>query len=146
MANARIKVYTDITRHHTTLLRDQLTNVVDRLYIKIDVLENSISRNLADSQKNFAVLESTMVRNYVDSHQQLVDDIALVKSHIAEMVDSMKELSAAKKGENSSRSKKSEAPSRRLGGESSSSGRQSIRGKGPRRSQDSERFSKSPWF
>ncbi|KZV58054.1 hypothetical protein F511_42764 [Dorcoceras hygrometricum] len=79
MENARIKVDTDITRHHTTLLRDQFTNVVDRLNIKIDVLENSISRNLSDSQKNITLLESAMVQNYTDRHQQLVDEIDLGK-------------------------------------------------------------------
>ncbi|KZV57505.1 hypothetical protein F511_12315 [Dorcoceras hygrometricum] len=104
MANACIKVDTDITRHHTTLIRDQLTNVVDRLDIKINVLENSISRKLADSQQNFTVLESTMVRIYADSHQQLVDELVLVKSQLVEMVEFIKELSDAKKGENNSRS------------------------------------------
>ncbi|KZV22344.1 hypothetical protein F511_20441 [Dorcoceras hygrometricum] len=115
-----------ITTHHTTLLRDQLTNAVDRLDIKIDVLENSISRKLADSQHNFALLESTMVRNYADSHQQLVDELTLVKSQLAEMVDCIKELGDAKKGENSSRSKKSEVPSRRLGGEALDSSREAL--------------------
>ncbi|KZV42319.1 pollen-specific leucine-rich repeat extensin-like protein 2 [Dorcoceras hygrometricum] len=84
-----------------------------------------------DSQQNFTVLASTMVRNYADCHQQLVDELALVKSQLAEMVECMKELSDAQKGENNSRSKKSEIPSRRLGGEGSSSGKQSTRGEGP---------------
>ncbi|KZV31318.1 hypothetical protein F511_28115 [Dorcoceras hygrometricum] len=60
VTSARMKIDTDLTRHHTTLLRDQLKSSVDGLEIKIDVLENTLSRKLVDSQQNFVVLKTTM--------------------------------------------------------------------------------------
>ncbi|KZV52317.1 hypothetical protein F511_39158 [Dorcoceras hygrometricum] len=128
---ACMKFDTDITRHHTTLLRDKLTSDMDGLEIKIDVLENTMSSKLADSQQSFAVLETTMVRNYADIHQQLVEELALVKSQLAEMIDCIKELSDAKKGQGGSSGKKSEVPTRRSGGEGPSGEKSSIHGRGP---------------
>ncbi|KZV28030.1 Leucine-rich repeat receptor-like protein kinase family protein [Dorcoceras hygrometricum] len=86
-------------RNHTTLLREQLKNVVDGLEIKIDVLERTFSKRMDDSHQHFTKLETTMVRNYADSHQQLVDELASVKSQLAAMVESIKEFGTDKKGE-----------------------------------------------
>ncbi|KZV31208.1 hypothetical protein F511_14903 [Dorcoceras hygrometricum] len=77
---ARMREDTNLTRHHTTQLRNQVTSAVDGLEIKIDVLQATLYRKMADSQQNFAVLEATMVRNYADSQQQLMDEHALVNS------------------------------------------------------------------
>ncbi|KZV54886.1 hypothetical protein F511_31624 [Dorcoceras hygrometricum] len=104
---------------------------MDGLEIKIDVLENTLSKKLADSQQNLAMLETTMVRNYADSHQQLVDELSLVKSQLAKMIDCIKELSDAKKGEGGSRDKKSDVSTSRLGWEGPSGEQSSIRGRGP---------------
>ncbi|KZV51571.1 hypothetical protein F511_35245 [Dorcoceras hygrometricum] len=54
-----------------------------------------------------------------NSQLQLVDELALVKSQLAEMIDSIKELRDAKKGESGPRSKKSEDPNSRQGDGSS---------------------------
>ncbi|KZV35899.1 hypothetical protein F511_10366 [Dorcoceras hygrometricum] len=48
-------------------------------------------------------LESSLVRHFADSQQHLVDEIALLKSQVAEMVDCLKELRDAKKGERNKR-------------------------------------------
>ncbi|KZV40705.1 hypothetical protein F511_32591 [Dorcoceras hygrometricum] len=82
----------------TTLLREQLKNAVDGLDIKIDVLEQTFSKRMDDSHQHFTKLETTMVRNYADSHQQLVDELAFVKSQLATMVESIKEFGADKNG------------------------------------------------
>ncbi|KZV46747.1 hypothetical protein F511_30185 [Dorcoceras hygrometricum] len=96
---ARINDDKNLTRHHTTLLHEQLKNAADGLDIKIDVLERTLSKRMDDSHQHFTKLETTMVRNYADSHQQLVDELASVKSHLAAMVESIKEFGADKKGE-----------------------------------------------
>ncbi|KZV57493.1 hypothetical protein F511_31869 [Dorcoceras hygrometricum] len=96
---ASINNDTNLTRNHTTLLREQLKNAVDGLDIKIDVLECTLSKRMDDSLQHFTQLETTMVRNYADSHQQLVDELASVKSHLAAMVESFREFGADKKGE-----------------------------------------------
>ncbi|KZV36855.1 hypothetical protein F511_16503 [Dorcoceras hygrometricum] len=85
-------------QHHTTLLHEQLKNAVDGLDIKIDVLERTLSKRMDDSHHHFTQLETNMVHNYVDSHQQLVDELASVKSHLAAMVESIKEFGADKNG------------------------------------------------
>ncbi|KZV30299.1 hypothetical protein F511_36475 [Dorcoceras hygrometricum] len=66
---ARIHNDTNLTRHHTTLLHEQLKNVVDGMDIKIVVLERTLSKRMDDSHQHFTKLEITMVRNYADSHQ-----------------------------------------------------------------------------
>ncbi|KZV43891.1 hypothetical protein F511_33948 [Dorcoceras hygrometricum] len=96
---AHINDDTNLTRHHTTLLREQLKNAVDGLDIKIDVLEQTLSKRIDDSHQHFTQLETTMVRKYADSHQQLVDEMASVKSQLAAMVESFREFGADKNGE-----------------------------------------------
>ncbi|KZV16906.1 hypothetical protein F511_23905 [Dorcoceras hygrometricum] len=64
---------TNITRHHTILMRDQLKNVVDRLYIKIDVLERTLT-------------------------QRMAYELAVVKSQLSIPVEGLREFGAAKKG------------------------------------------------
>ncbi|KZV06846.1 hypothetical protein F511_45673 [Dorcoceras hygrometricum] len=81
---------TNLTNHHMTLLREQLKNSVDGLDIKMDVLEQTLSKRMDDNHQHFTKLETTMIRNYADSHQQLVDELASVKSQLAAMVESMK--------------------------------------------------------
>ncbi|KZV38637.1 ATPase type 13A (ISS) [Dorcoceras hygrometricum] len=95
---ARIRDDTHLTKHHTTLLRDQLKHAVDGLDVKIDVLEHTLTQKMDENIRHFATLETTMVRNYADSHQQRVDEMALVKSQLAAMVESLKEFGADKKG------------------------------------------------
>ncbi|KZV29302.1 putative LRR receptor-like serine/threonine-protein kinase [Dorcoceras hygrometricum] len=95
---SRIRDDNNLTRHHTTLIRDQLKTAVEGLDIKIDVLERTLSQRIDDIHQHFTKLETTMVRNYADSHQQLVDELASVKSHLAAMVESMKEFGATKRG------------------------------------------------
>ncbi|KZV19743.1 Muscle derived-like protein [Dorcoceras hygrometricum] len=94
----RINNDTNLTRHHTILLREKLKNVVYGMEIKIDVLEQTLSNRMDDSHQHFTKLETTMVRNYADSHQQLVDELASVKSQLAAMVESMKEFGTEKRG------------------------------------------------
>ncbi|KZV48837.1 hypothetical protein F511_15486 [Dorcoceras hygrometricum] len=94
---AHINDVKNLTRHHTTLLCEQLKNAVDRLDIKIDVLERTLSKIMNDSHQHFTKMETTIVRNYADSHQQLVDELALVKSQLAAMVESIKEFGAEKR-------------------------------------------------
>ncbi|KZV37852.1 peroxidase [Dorcoceras hygrometricum] len=112
---ARMWDDTDITRHHTTQLKKQIENVVDGLEIKIDVLKSNLSRKLVDNQQNLAALETNMVCHYADSHQQFVDELALVKSQLAEKIQCIRELRDAKKREGGQSSKKSEGPSSRKG-------------------------------
>ncbi|KZV56793.1 calmodulin-binding transcription activator 2-like [Dorcoceras hygrometricum] len=81
-----------------TELRDQLTSEVDGLEKKIDAFEATISRKLAEIQQNLVVLETTMVRNYTNIQQHVVDEIALVKSQLAEMVDCIKDCMMPKWG------------------------------------------------
>ncbi|KZV31473.1 hypothetical protein F511_28359 [Dorcoceras hygrometricum] len=73
-AYARIRDDTNMTRHHTILMRDQLKNDVDGLDIKIDVLERTFT-------------------------QRMVDELAVVKSHLAALVEGLREFGDAKKGE-----------------------------------------------
>ncbi|KZV40689.1 hypothetical protein F511_19166 [Dorcoceras hygrometricum] len=51
-------------------------------------------------------LETSLVRHFADSQQHLVDEIALLKSQIAEMVDCLKVLRDDKKGEGTSSKKR----------------------------------------
>ncbi|KZV44665.1 LOB domain-containing protein 24-like [Dorcoceras hygrometricum] len=51
-------------------------------------------------------LETSLVRHFSNSQQHLVDEIALLKSQVAEMVDCLKELRDAKKGEGTSSKKR----------------------------------------
>ncbi|KZV14555.1 hypothetical protein F511_42529 [Dorcoceras hygrometricum] len=153
---ARINDDTNLTRHHTTLLHEQLKNVVDVLEIKIDVLERTLSKRMDHSHQHFTKLETTMVRNYADSHQQLVDELASVKSQLAVMVESIKEFGADKNGEGGQN-----RPGQGLnrteeglsGGQSSLLGRGSSSrgGRGPSPSSDdpsdpSNRFRYTKWF
>ncbi|KZV40258.1 hypothetical protein F511_37931 [Dorcoceras hygrometricum] len=89
---SRIRDDTNLTRHHTTLIRDQLKNAVEGLDIKIDVLESTLSQRIDDSHQHFTKLETTIVRNYADSQQQLVDELASLKSQLATMVESIKKF------------------------------------------------------
>ncbi|KZV40534.1 hypothetical protein F511_40011 [Dorcoceras hygrometricum] len=86
------------TRNLTTQLRKQLESAVDGMEIKLDVLKSTLSRKLADNQQNLVALETNMVSHYADSQQQFVDELALVKSQLAEMFECIRELRDAKKG------------------------------------------------
>ncbi|KZV24158.1 kinesin-1-like [Dorcoceras hygrometricum] len=112
--------------HHTALLREKLKNAVDGLDIKIDVLERTLSQRMDDNHQHFATLGTTMVHNDVDIHQQLVDELALVKSQLAVMVESIKEFGADKKGE-VGQSRPVQGLNRT--GEGSSGGQSRIRGR-----------------
>ncbi|KZV30460.1 hypothetical protein F511_34049 [Dorcoceras hygrometricum] len=88
-----------------------------------------------DNNQQFATLETAMVRHYADSHQKLIDELALLKSQLAALVERIKEFGADKKGERG-QSRPGEGssggPSRgqsRLG-EGSSGGPSGIRGRG----------------
>ncbi|KZV22339.1 hypothetical protein F511_05293 [Dorcoceras hygrometricum] len=150
---ARIRDDTHLTRHHTNLLHDQLKHTADGLDIKIDILERTLTQKIDDSHQHFAMLETTMVHNYADSHRQLVDELALVKSQLAAMVECIKEFGADKKGEGgqhrpkegSSGGPRSRGPSLRGRGSSSRGGR----GSNPRSddpSDRSNRFRYTNWF
>ncbi|KZV57796.1 hypothetical protein F511_22283 [Dorcoceras hygrometricum] len=73
-AYACIRDETNITRHHTILIHDQLKNSVDGLDIKIVVLERTLT-------------------------QRMADELAVVKSQLAALVEGLREFGAAKKGE-----------------------------------------------
>ncbi|KZV39095.1 hypothetical protein F511_28985 [Dorcoceras hygrometricum] len=77
----------------------------DGLEIKIDVLESTLVHKLADNQQNIAALETGLVRHFADSQQHILDEFASLKSQVAEMVDCLKELRDAKKGEGPSNKK-----------------------------------------
>ncbi|KZV55944.1 hypothetical protein F511_10262 [Dorcoceras hygrometricum] len=96
---ARIRDDTYLSRHNTTLLCDQLKHVVDGLDIQIDVLERTLTQKIDDSNRNFAILGTTMVCNYDESHQHLVEELASVNSQLAALIESMREFCADKKGE-----------------------------------------------
>ncbi|KZV34284.1 histidine kinase 2-like [Dorcoceras hygrometricum] len=107
-----------ITRHHTTKIRNELKSTAERFNIKIDVLERTLT-------------------------QRLIDELAVVKSQLACLVDDLKGSGAAKKGEGGSSIRPREGPSIRgpTGGRGGSS---SQRGRG--RNDDPERFKYSKWF
>ncbi|KZV47892.1 hypothetical protein F511_05615 [Dorcoceras hygrometricum] len=73
-AYACIRNDTNMTRHHTILMRDQLKNSVDGLDIKIDVLERTLT-------------------------QRMVDELAVVKSQLDALIEGVQEFGAAKIGE-----------------------------------------------
>ncbi|KZV54008.1 hypothetical protein F511_38267 [Dorcoceras hygrometricum] len=73
-AYACIRNDTNVTRHHTILMRDQLKNAVDGLDIKIYVLECTLT-------------------------QRIVDELAVVKSQLAALIEGMQGFGADKKGE-----------------------------------------------
>ncbi|KZV18642.1 hypothetical protein F511_03536 [Dorcoceras hygrometricum] len=117
---ARLRDDTNITRHHTTNLRDELKSTTEGFDIRIDVLERTLT-------------------------QRMVDELAVVKSQLAVIVDDLKESGAAKKGEGGLSSRPREGPSGRgLTGGRGGSSSQGGRGRG--RSDDPERFKYSKWF
>ncbi|KZV33408.1 hypothetical protein F511_02168 [Dorcoceras hygrometricum] len=77
----------------------QLKHVVDGIDVKIDVLERTLTQKVDDNTQNFAMLETTIARNYADSHQQLFDELASVKSQLATLIASLREIGSDKKGE-----------------------------------------------
>ncbi|KZV41258.1 hypothetical protein F511_41207 [Dorcoceras hygrometricum] len=109
---ARLRYDTNITRHHTTKLCDMLKSTAEGFDIRIDVLERTLT-------------------------QRMVDELAVVKSQLAVIVEDLKESGATKNGEGGSSSR----PSGRGRGGSSSQG-----GRGKGRSDDSERFKYSKWL
>ncbi|KZV46142.1 hypothetical protein F511_26990 [Dorcoceras hygrometricum] len=96
-------------RHHTTKLRNELKSTAEGFDIKIDVLERTLT-------------------------QRLIDELAVVKSQLACLVEDFKGSGAAKKGEGGSSSRPREGPSIR--------GPTGVRG----RNDDPERFKYSKWF
>ncbi|KZV51604.1 hypothetical protein F511_35107 [Dorcoceras hygrometricum] len=77
---ARLRDDTTITRHHTTKLHDELKSTAEEFDIRIDVLERTLT-------------------------QRMVDELAVVKSQLADIVEDLKETGAAKKGEGGSSSR-----------------------------------------
>ncbi|KZV41207.1 hypothetical protein F511_17166 [Dorcoceras hygrometricum] len=75
-----------ITRHHTTKLRNELKITAEGFDIKIDVLERTLT-------------------------QRLIDELLVVKSQLACLVEDLKRSGAAKKGEGGSSSRPMEGPS-----------------------------------
>ncbi|KZV37980.1 hypothetical protein F511_09800 [Dorcoceras hygrometricum] len=118
-ADGQIEEIDRIFEHHTTQLRQQLQNAVDGLEIRIDVLESNLGRKFADSHQEIAALENGLIRHFADSQQHIVDEVASLKSQVAKMVDCLRELRDAKKGEGPS--KNGEGPSSRKGEGTSSS-------------------------
>ncbi|KZV41947.1 hypothetical protein F511_28858 [Dorcoceras hygrometricum] len=57
-------------------------------------------------KRHIAELENSLFRHFADSQQHLVDELALVKSQLAEMIDCLKELRDAKNGEGTSTKKR----------------------------------------
>ncbi|KZV40133.1 hypothetical protein F511_40654 [Dorcoceras hygrometricum] len=107
-----------ITRHHTTKLRNELKSTAEGFDIKIDVLERTLT-------------------------QRLIDELAVVKSQLAYLVEYLKGSGAAKKGEGGSSSRPMEGPSIR-GSTGGRGGSSSQGGRG--RNDDPERFKYSKWF
>ncbi|KZV27279.1 hypothetical protein F511_17675 [Dorcoceras hygrometricum] len=107
-----------ITRHHTTKLRNELKSTAEGFDIKIDVLERTLT-------------------------QRLIDELAVVKSQLACLVDDLKGSGAAKKREGGSCSRPREGPSIR-GPTVGRGGSSSQRGRG--RNDVPERFKHSKWF
>ncbi|KZV19931.1 hypothetical protein F511_22985 [Dorcoceras hygrometricum] len=75
---------TYVSKKNMVLMRRQLDTRVDGLDAKIDGLD-----------AKFDALETNMVRNYADSQQQIVDELALVKSQL----ECVRMFGDAKKGE-----------------------------------------------
>ncbi|KZV40487.1 hypothetical protein F511_23824 [Dorcoceras hygrometricum] len=109
---ARIRDDTTITRHHNTKLCDELKSTAEGFDIRIDVLERTLT-------------------------QRMVDELAVVKSQLAAIVEDLKETGAAKNGEGGSSSRPREGPSGGglSGGRGGSSSR-GGRGRGRGRSDD----------
>ncbi|KZV18772.1 hypothetical protein F511_35142 [Dorcoceras hygrometricum] len=124
---ARLRDDTNVTRHHTTKLRDELKSTADGFDIKIDVLERTLT-------------------------QRMVDELAGVKSQLAAIVEDLKETGAAKKGEgggSSSRPREGKnggGPNKGRGGSSSQGGRGRGRGRNDDPGDSSNRFRYTPWF
>ncbi|KZV35291.1 hypothetical protein F511_41325 [Dorcoceras hygrometricum] len=115
LSYARLRDDTVITKHQTAQLRDQLKSTADGLDIKIDVLERTLT-------------------------QRMVDELAVVKSQLAAIVEGLKETSAAKKGESGPSSRPREGTSG--GGPSSHGGR--VRSDNPGDPSNIFRYTK--WF
>ncbi|KZV25033.1 hypothetical protein F511_27957 [Dorcoceras hygrometricum] len=117
---ARLRDDTNITRHHTTKIHDELKSTAEGFDIRIDVLERTLTK-------------------------RMVDELVVVKSQLAIIVEDLKESGAAKKGEGGSSSRPREGPSSRgLTGGRGGSSSQGGRGKG--RSDDPERFKYLKWL
>ncbi|KZV37577.1 hypothetical protein F511_17922 [Dorcoceras hygrometricum] len=108
-----------ITKHHTAKLRDQLKTAADGLDIKIDVLERTLT-------------------------QRMVDELAVVNSQLAAIVEGLKETGVAKKGESGQSSIPREGTSG--GGPSSHGGRGRGRGRSDNPDDPSNRFRYTNWF
>ncbi|KZV38411.1 hypothetical protein F511_22910 [Dorcoceras hygrometricum] len=72
-----LRAYTLMTKHHTAQLHDQLKKTTDEMGIRMNILENTLT-------------------------ERLVDELAVVKSQLAIIVEDLKESGAAKKGEGGS--------------------------------------------
>ncbi|KZV50460.1 peroxidase 47-like [Dorcoceras hygrometricum] len=103
------------------------------------------------------VLETSLIRHLAVQQYQLTTDLDMVKLQLAELVEHLKRIGDAKKGEGG-QSRPVDGSSRQ-GGEGPSGGQSTTRGRGPiprggrgpspgiyRRGEDSERFKYSKWF
>ncbi|KZV17895.1 hypothetical protein F511_06822 [Dorcoceras hygrometricum] len=112
-----IRADTLMTKHHTSQLHDQLKKTTDEMYIKMDVLERTLT-------------------------QRLVDELAVVKSQLAIIVEDLKESGAAKKGEGGSSSRPREGPS----GHGLTGGRGGSSSQRGRSDDPSNKYRYTKWF
>ncbi|KZV39706.1 hypothetical protein F511_26708 [Dorcoceras hygrometricum] len=106
--------FMDIPPKELTSLQDSASSL--DLKFECFKAESTLVHKLADNQPNLAALETDLVRHFADNQQHLVDEVALLKSQVAEMVEYLKELRDSKKGEVPS-SKQGEGPSNKKGKE-----------------------------
>ncbi|KZV18949.1 hypothetical protein F511_03465 [Dorcoceras hygrometricum] len=115
---------------------------------------DKLTGNVTSSQ---TALETGIIRQLAGQQQQLTTDLDMIKMQIAELVEHLKRVGEAKKGEGG-QSRPVDGSSG-PGGEGPSSGQSSIRGRGPsprgvrgqspgryRSGDDSERYKYSKWF
>ncbi|KZV53130.1 hypothetical protein F511_24032 [Dorcoceras hygrometricum] len=96
---SRMKIDTDVTRHHlhyseTSSKMLSMDWKSKSMFSRVLCLESWLT-----ATKTFDVLETTMVRHYADSHQQLADELVVMKSQLAELVEHFKQIGNDKKGE-----------------------------------------------
>ncbi|KZV40037.1 hypothetical protein F511_12432 [Dorcoceras hygrometricum] len=82
----------------------QLTNLppptpIDRIGIDTYLAKNIALKFRQQLDTKIDGLETSLVRHFTDSQQNLAGDIALLKSHVAEMVECLNEIRDAKKRE-----------------------------------------------
>ncbi|KZV53163.1 hypothetical protein F511_23520 [Dorcoceras hygrometricum] len=72
---------------------------IDQLGVDTYIVNHTTLQFRQQLDTKIAGLETNLVRHFAGSQQNLADDIALLKSQVAEIIECLKEVRDAKKGE-----------------------------------------------